>query len=160
MVTAAMKLKDFSHWKESYDSLDSILKNRNITLLPKVCIVEAMIFPVVMHRCESRTIRKAEYWRNDVFELWSWRRLLRILWMARRWNQSILKENTSEYLLEGLMLDLKRKYLATWWKELTHSKRAWCWERLKEKGQRGCRRWNDQIVSFIQWAWIWENSRR
>ena len=76
MVTAAMKLKDFSHWKESYDSLDSILKNRDITLLTTVCLVKAMVFPVVMFRCESWTIKKAEHRRIDAFELWDWRRLL------------------------------------------------------------------------------------
>ena len=88
-------------------NLDSILKSRNITMSAKVHLVKAMVFPVVMYGCESWTIRKAEHWRIDAFELWCWRRLLRVPWMARRSNQSILKEISPEYSLEGLMLKLK-----------------------------------------------------
>ena len=86
---------------------DSILKSRDITLLTKVHLVKAMVFPVVMFGCESWTIKKAEYQRIDAFEPWCWRRLLRVLWTARRSNQSILKEISPEYSLEGLMLKLK-----------------------------------------------------
>ena len=92
-------------------NLDSILKSRNITLSTKVCIFKAMVFPVVMYGCESWTIKKAECWRIDAFELWCWRRFLRVSWTARRSNQSILKEINSEYLLEGLMLKLKLQYV-------------------------------------------------
>ena len=88
-------------------NLDSILKNRDIALLTNVCIVEVMIFPVVMYGCESWTIKKAEHRRIDAFELWRWRRLLRVPWTTRRSNQSILKEINLEYSLEGLMLKLK-----------------------------------------------------
>ena len=88
-------------------NLDSILKRRDITLLTKVCIVKAMIFLVIMYECESWTIKKAESWRIDAFELWCWRRLLRVPWTARRSNQSILKEINPDYSLEGLMLKLK-----------------------------------------------------
>ena len=91
-------------------NLDSILKSRDITLPTKVCLVKAMVFPVVMYGCESWTIEKAEHRRFDVFELWCWRRLLRVLWTARRSNQSILKEMSSEYSLEELMLKLKLEY--------------------------------------------------
>ena len=91
-------------------NLDSILKTRNITLPAKVHLVKAMVFPVVMYGCENCTIKKAEHWRVDAFELWCWRRLLRVLWTARRSNQSILKENSPEYSLEGLMLKLKLQY--------------------------------------------------
>ena len=101
-------------------NLDSILKNRDITLLTKICIVKAMFFPVVMCGCESWTIRKAECQRTDAFKLPCWRRLLRAPWTARRSNQSILKEISTEYSLEGLMLKLKLQYLATCCKELTH----------------------------------------
>ena len=97
-------------WKESYDHLDSILKRRDITLLTKVHLVKAMVFPVVMYGCKSWTIKKAEHQRIDVFELWCWRRLLRVPWTARRSNQSILKEISPEYTLEGLMLKLKLQY--------------------------------------------------
>ena len=107
-------------------NLDSILKSRDITLPTKVRLVKAMVFPVVMYGCESWTIKKTERWRIDVFELWYWRRLLRVPWTARRSNQSILKEISPEYSLEGLML----RTLATWFEELTHLKRPWCWKRL------------------------------
>ena len=90
--------------------LDSILKNRDITLPTKVHLVKAMVFPIVMYECESCTIRKAEHQRIDAFELWCWRRLLRVPWTARRSNQSILKEISPEYLLEGLKLKLKLQY--------------------------------------------------
>ena len=90
-------------------NLDSILKNKDITLPTKVCLVKAMVFPVLMYGCESWTIKKAEHWRIDAFELWCWRRLLRVPWIASRSNRSILKEISSEYSLEGLMLKLKLK---------------------------------------------------
>ena len=88
-------------------NLDSILKSRDITLPTKIHIVKAMVFPVVMYECESWTIEKAEHQRIDAFEVWCWRRLLRVPWTARRSNQSILKEISPEYLLEGVMLKLK-----------------------------------------------------
>ena len=91
-------------------NLDSILKSRDITLQTKVHLVKAMVFPVVMYGCESWTIKKAEHRRIDGFELWCWRRLLRVLWTSRRSNQSILKEISPEYPLEGLMVKLKLQY--------------------------------------------------
>ena len=91
-------------------NLDSILKSRDITLPPKICLVEAMVFPVVMYGFESWTIKKAERRRIDAFELWCWRRLLRVPWTAKRSNQSLLKEISPEYSLEGLMLKLKLQY--------------------------------------------------
>ena len=93
--------------RKAMTNLDSVLKSRDITLLTKVHTVKAMVFPVVMYRCESWTIKKAEHWRIDAFELWCWRRLLRVPWTARRSNQAILKEINPEYSLEGLMLKLK-----------------------------------------------------
>ena len=108
MVTAAIKLKDaYSLGKKAMTNLDSMLKSRNITLSTKVCLVKAMVFPVVIHGCERWTIKKAERRRIDAFELWCWRRLLRVPWTARRSNQCILKEISLEYSLEGLMLKLK-----------------------------------------------------
>ena len=91
-------------------NLDSVLKNRDITLPTKVRLVKAMVFPVVMYGCESWTVKKAENQRIDAFELWCWKRLLRVPWTARRSNQSILKEISPEYSLEGLMLKLKVQY--------------------------------------------------
>ena len=93
--------------RKAMSNLDSILESRDITLPTKVHIVKAMLFPVVMYRCESWTIKKAEYWTIDAFELWYWKRLLRITWTARRSNQSILKEIGPEYSLEGLILKVK-----------------------------------------------------
>ena len=91
-------------------NLDSIFKSRDITLPTKVCLVKAMVFPVVMHGCESWTGKKAEHQKIDAFELWCWRRLLRVPWTARRHNQSILKEISPKYSLEGLILKLKLQY--------------------------------------------------
>ena len=91
-------------------NLDSTLKSRDITLPTKVCLDKAMVFPVVMYGCESRTIKKVEHRRIDAFELWCWRRLSRVPWTARRSNQSILKEISPEYSMEGLMLKLKLQY--------------------------------------------------
>ena len=91
-------------------NLHSVLKSRDITLPTKVCIVKAMVFPVVMHGCESWTIKKAEHQRIDAFKLWCWKKLLRVPWTAKRSNQSILKEISPEYSLEGLMLKLKLQY--------------------------------------------------
>ena len=103
--------------------LDSIFKSRDITLLTKVRLVKAMVFPVVMYGCESWTVKKAEHRRIDDFEVWCWRRLLRVPWTARRSNQSILKEISAGCLLEGLMLKLKLQYFATSCEELAHWKR-------------------------------------
>ena len=96
--------------KKAMTNLDSILKSRDITLPTKVCLVKAMVFPVVMYECESWTIKKTECWRIDAVELWCWRRFLRVTWTARRSNQSVIKEISPEYSLEGLMLKLKLQY--------------------------------------------------
>ena len=125
-------------------NLDSIFKSRDITLPTKVHLVKAMVFPVVMCGCESWTIKKAERRRIDAFELCCWRRLLGVPWTTRRYNQSILKEITSE----GLMLQLKLQYLATWCKQLTHLKRPWCWERLKAGEEGDDRGWDGGMASM------------
>ena len=104
-------------------NLDSILKSRDITLPTKVHLVKAMVFPVVMYGCENWTIKKAEHRRIDAFELWFWRRLLRVPWTARRSNESILKEISPECSLEGLLLKLKVQYFGHLLEELTHLKR-------------------------------------
>ena len=110
MVTAAMKLRCLLLGRKVMTNLDSILKSRHITLPTKVRLVKAMVFPVVRYGCESWTIKKAECRRIDAFELWCWRRLLRVPWTARSSNQSILKEISPEWSLEGLMLKLKLQY--------------------------------------------------
>ena len=111
MVTAAMKLKKhLLLGRKTMTNLDSILKSRDIILPMKVCLIKAVVFPEVMYGCKSWTIKKAEHQRTDAFELWCWRRLLRVPWTARRSNQSLLKEVSPEYSLEGLMLKLKLQY--------------------------------------------------
>ena len=131
------KKRCFLLGRKAMINLDSILKNRDITLLTKVHIVKAMVFPVVMYGCESWTIKKAKHWRADAFELWCWRRPLRVPWTTRRSNQSIPKEISPEYSLE----------------ELTHWKRTWCWERLKAGGEGDNRGWDGWMASLTQWCW-------
>ena len=108
-----------------------------------------------MYGYESWTIKKAECQRIDAFGLWCWRRLLRVLWTARRSNQSILKEISPEYSLEELMLKLKLDTLATWCEELTNWKRPWCWERLKAGGEGDDRGWDGWMASPTRWTWVW-----
>ena len=110
MVTATMKLRLLLLGRKFMTNLGSVLKSRDNTLLTKVHLVKAMVFSVVIYGCESWTIMKAECRRIDVFELWCWGRLLRVPWIARRYNQSILKEISPDYLLEGLILKLKLQY--------------------------------------------------
>ena len=123
MLTAAMKFKKcLVLGRKVMTNLDCILKSRDVTLSTKVCLVKAMVCPVVMYGFESWIIKKAECQRIDAFEPWCWRRLLRVLWTGRRSNQSILKEINPEYSLEGLMLKLKLQYFGRC-EELTHWKR-------------------------------------
>ena len=143
--------------RKAMANLDSILKSRDITLLTKAHLVKAMVFPVVMYGCESWTIKKDEWQRIAVFELWCWRRLLRVPWTARRSNQSILKEISPGCSLEGRMLKLKFQF-ATWCEELTHWKRPWCWERLKAGGEGDDRGWDGWMASPTQWTWVWATS--
>ena len=170
MVITAMKIRLLLLGKKVMTNLDSILKSRDITLPTSqgkqatskalLChLVKAMVFPVAMYGCESWTIKKAACWRIDTFELWCWNKLLRVPWTTKKSNQSILKEISPEYSLEGLMLKLKLQYLATWCKELTHLKRSWCWERLKAREEGDDRGWNGWMASPTQWTWVWINSR-
>ena len=140
--------------RKAMTNLDSILKSRDIILPTKVCLVKAMVFPVLMYRCESWTIKKAEHWRIDAFELWCWRRLLRVSWTARRSNQWILKEIIPEYSLEGLILKLKLQYFGHLMWRLTHWKRPWCWERLKTGGEGDDRGWDGWMASLTRWTWV------
>ena len=133
--------------RKAMTNLDSVLKSRNITLLTKVYIVQAMVFPVVMYRCESWTTKKAECWRTDAFKLCCWKGFLRVPWTARRLNQSVLKEINPEYSLEGLMLKLQ------YFGHLMQ--RADSLE--KEGGDRG---WNGLIASQTHGTWVWANSER
>ena len=139
-------------------NLDSIFKNRDIPLPTKVHLVKAMVFPVVLYGYESWTIKKAEHQRIDAFELWCWRRLLRVPWNSRRSNQSILKEISPEYSLKGLMLKLKLQHFGQLMRRTTHWKRPWCWERLKAGGEGDDRGWNGWMASQTSWTWVWASS--
>ena len=145
--------------RKAVTTLHSVLKSRDITLSTKVLLVKAMVFPVVMYGCENWTIKKAECRRIDAFELWCWRRLLRVPWTARRSNQSILKKSVLGLHWKDWCWRWSSNTLATWCEELTHWKRPWCWERLRAGGERDNRGWNDWMASPTQWTWVWVDSR-
>ena len=133
-------------------NLDSIFKIRDITLLTKVHLVKAMFFPVVMYRCESWTVKKAECQRIDAFELWCWRRLLRVPWTARRSNQSILKEISPEISLEGMMLKLKLQCFGHLMRRVDSLEKTLMLERIGGRGRRGQQRmrWLDGITDSME----------
>ena len=138
-------------------NLDSIFKSRDIILPTKIRLVKAMVFPVVMYRCESWTVKKAECRRIDAFELWCWRRLLRVLWCGRRSNQ-ISRKSVLNIHWKDCCWCWNSNTLATWCEELTPWKRPWCWERLKTGGEGDSRGWDGWMTSPTQWAWVWVNS--
>ena len=151
MVIAAMKLRHLLFGRKIMTNLDSILKSRNITLPTKVRLIKAMVFPVVVYGCESWTIKKAEHWRIDGFEQWCWKRLLRVPWTARRSNQSILKEISPGYSLEGPMLKLKLQYLGyLMWRADSFEKTLMLGkiEGRRRRGQQKMR-WLDGITDTI-----------
>ena len=135
--------------------LDSIFKSRDITLPTKVHLVKAMVFPVVMYGCESWTMKKAEHRRIDAFELWCWRRLLRV---PRRSNQSILKEISLSVHWRAWCWGWNSNTLATSGEELTHLKRPWHWERLRAEGEQDGRGWDSWMASLTRWTWVWVDS--
>ena len=139
-------------------NLDSILKSRDITLPTKVCLVRAMIFPVVMYGCESWNTKKAEHWIIEAFELWCWRRLLRVPWTARRFNQSILKESSPDFHWKDWCWSWNFNTLATWYEELTNLKRPWCWEKLTVGRAGDNRGWDSWMASPTWWTWVWASS--
>ena len=137
--------------RKAMTNLDSILESRNITSLTKVCIVE-MVFPVVMYGCESWTIKKAEHRRIDAFELWCWRRLLRVSWTARRSNQSILKEISPGYSLEQPMLKLKLQYFDHLMQRADMLEKTLMLGKIEGKREGGDRGWDGWMASPIQWT--------
>ena len=140
-------------------NLDSILKSRDITLPTKVHLVKAMVFPVVMYGCESWTVKQAEHWKIDAFELWCWRRLLRVPWTARRSNQSILKEISPEYSLEGLMLKLNLQYFGYLMRRADSLEKSLMLGRLKVGGEGDNRGRDGWMASLTLWTRVWVNSR-
>ena len=134
--------------KKAMTNLDSILKSKDITLPTKVHLVKAMVFPVVLYGCESWTVKKAERWRIDAFELWYWKGLLRVPWTARRSNQSTLKEISPEYSLEGLMLKLKLQYFGHLLRSTDSLEKTLMLEKIEDRKNRGWQRmrWLDGIT--------------
>ena len=137
-------------------NLDSILKSGDITLPTKVRLVKAMVFPVVMYGCESWTIKKAEHRRTGAFEMWCWRRLLRVPWTARRSKQAILKEISPGCPLEGLMLKLELQYFGYLMRRADSFEKTLMLERLTAGGEGDNRGWDGWMASPTQWTWVWE----
>ena len=150
MVTAAMKLKKTLLGRKVTTTLDSIFKSKNITLPTKVCLVKAIVFPVVMYGCEIWTVKKAERQRIDAFELCCWRRLLRVPWIARS-KQSILKEISPKYPLEGLMLKLKLQYFGHLMQRADSLEKTWMLGKIEGRRKRGQQRmrWLDGITESM-----------
>ena len=124
----------------------------------KVCLVKAVVFPVIIYGCVSWTIKKAECRRIDAFELWCWRRLMRVPWTARRSNQSILKEIRPGCSLEGLMLKLKLQYFGHLMRRADSFEKPWRWERMRAGGEADDRGWDDWMASPTQQTWVWVDS--
>ena len=142
--------------RKAMTNLDSILKSRDITWPTKVCLVKSMVFPVVMYGCESWTIKKAEGWRIDAFELWYWRRLLRVPWTVRRSNQSTLKKISPEYSLEGLMLELKLQYFGNLIGISDSFEKTLMLGKIEGRRRRGRQRmrWLDGITNSMDMSWV------
>ena len=157
---------DFSHeikrhlllGRKVMTNLDSSWTSRDITLPTRVHLVKAIVFPVVMYGCESWTVKKAECQRIDTFELWCCRRPLIVPWIARRANQSILKEMSPGCSLEGLMLKLKLQYFGHLMWRTDSFEIPWCWEILKAGREGDDREWDGWMASPTQWTWVWVNS--
>ena len=139
-------------------NLDSIVKSRAITLPTEVHLVKAVVFPVVVYGCESWTIKKTDHWRTAAFELWCWRRRLRVSWTARRFIQSFLKKWVLNIHWKDWCWSWNSNTLATWCGKLTHLERDWYWESLKVEGEGDDREWDGGMTLLTQWKWVWVNS--
>ena len=149
--------KTLASWRKAMTNLDSILKSQDNTLPTKVCLVKAMVFPVVMYGCESWTIKKAERRRIAAFELWWWRRLSRVAWTARRSNQSILKMSPG-CSLEGLMLKLKLQYFGHLMWRVDSLEKTLMLGGIGGRRRRGQQGWDGWMASPTRWTWVWVNS--
>ena len=152
-----MKLKDaYSFGRKVMTNLDSIVKSRDITLPTKVRLVNAMVFPLVMYGCESCTVKKAEHWRIDAFEVWCWRRLSGVPWTSRKSNQSILRETSPGCSLEGLMLKLGPQYFGYLMRRADSFEKTLILGKTEGERRRG---WDGWMASLTQRTWAWVNSR-
>ena len=154
-MTEAMKLKMLASWKKSYVKPRQCFKRQRHHFANKGPSSQSNGFPAVVYGCESWTIKKVELWRIDTFKLWCWRRLLRVPWIARRYNQSILNIYWKDWCWS-----CSSNTLATWWEELTHLERPWCWEKLRTRREEGDRGRDCWMVSLTQWTWVWANLGR
>ena len=153
-----MKLKNACSLKKIYDQSRQHIKKQRHYFADKCPLVKAMVFPVVMHGCESWTIKKSKHWRIDAFELWCWRRLLRVPWTARISNQSILKEISPEYSLEGLMLKLKLHHFGQLMRKTDSLEKTLMLGKIEGGRRRGQRRVRGGVASPTQWTWVWVSS--
>ena len=145
-------------WKGSFDKSRQCIKKQRHHFAVKVLYSQNYGFSVVMYGCESWTIKKAERWRTDAFKLWCWRRLLRVPWIARRSNQSILKEVNLDYSLEGLMLNLQYSDYLTW--RADSLEKPLMLAKIEGRGEGGDRGWDGWMASQTQWTWTWANPGR
>ena len=141
--------------RKAVTNLDSISKSRDITLPTNAHLVKVMVFPVVMYVCESWTIKEAEHWRIDTFELWCLRRLLRVPWTAGNQTSQFYRKSVLNIHWKDWCWSWNSNTLATWCKKPTHLKRPWCWERLKAGGKRDDRGWDGWMASLTRWTWVW-----
>ena len=144
--------------RKTMTNLDSILKSRDITLPTKVPLIKTMVFPVVTYGCESWTIKKAERWRIDAFELWCWRRFLRVPWTANRSNQSILKEINPDYSSEEMKLKLQ--YFGHLMQTASSLEKTLMLGKIEGRRRRDDRGWDIWMASLTQWTWVWANFKR
>ena len=154
------EIKRHSLLGKAMTNVDSLLKSRDITLPKKVHLVKAMVFPVVMYGYESWTIKKAEHWRIDAFELWCWRRLLRVCWTSRRSSLSILKEISPECSLEGLMSKLKLQYFDHLMWRPDSLEKTLMLGKIEGGRRRGWQRMRGWMASLSRWTWVWASSGR
>ena len=158
MVTAAMKLKDACSYGNVMTNLDNMCKSRDITLPTEVHVIKALVFPGVIYGCESWTIKKAEHWRIDAFELWCWRRRLRVLGLQGEPTSPSERQSVLNIWWKDWCRSWNFSTLATWCEELPHMKRPGCWERLK-MGREGIDRgWDGWMALPTQWTWVWVKS--
>ena len=153
-----MKFKDAYSLEGVMTNLDSVFKSRDVSLPTKVHLVKAMVFPVVMYGCESWTVKKVEHQRIYAFELWCWRRLLRVPWTARRSNQSILKEISPGISLEGMMLKLKLQHFGHLMWRVDSLEKTLMLGGIGARGEGDDRGWDGWMASLTRWMWVWVNS--